>query len=170
MITSTSSPKSLSARSQFAQNNGDIMNPGTAGTTYVYYKQIMALSMKGYRVISVDIPRVWNNQEWVQAFEKFLDVIDVHHIRLSDSIFDESQMVHMNHLLLILWTLLLHRLRPWGDLASRLTLISDVASVGPLLLSDSLITIMDGMDLAMLAKGELKEGVLIQISWDIYVF
>nr|KAJ0222239.1 hypothetical protein LSAT_V11C200085850 [Lactuca sativa] len=30
-----------------------------------------------------------------------------------------------------------------GDLTSRLTLISDVASVGPLLLSDSLITIMD---------------------------
>lgn len=39
-------------------------------------------------MISVDIPRVWNNQEWVQAFEKFLDVIDVHHVRLSDSIFD----------------------------------------------------------------------------------
>nr|KAJ0193126.1 hypothetical protein LSAT_V11C800438450 [Lactuca sativa] len=35
------------------------------------------------------------------------------------------------------------KLRPWGDLASRLTLISDVASVGPLRLSDSLITIMD---------------------------
>ncbi|CAI9279794.1 unnamed protein product [Lactuca saligna] len=67
----------------FAQNNGDIMNPGTARTTNVYYKQIMALSMKGYRVISVDIPRVWNNQEWVQAFEKFLDVIDVHHYVLT---------------------------------------------------------------------------------------
>nr|KAJ0191522.1 hypothetical protein LSAT_V11C800424000 [Lactuca sativa] len=48
------------------------MNPGIAGTTDVYYKQIMALSMKDYRVISVDIPRVWNNQEWVQAFEKHL--------------------------------------------------------------------------------------------------
>ncbi|GKF27631.1 maspardin, partial [Tanacetum coccineum] len=53
--------------------------PGTAGTADVYYKQIMALSMKGYRVISIDIPRVWNSQDWVQAFEKFLDVIDVHH-------------------------------------------------------------------------------------------
>ncbi|KAH9777449.1 Maspardin [Citrus sinensis] len=56
--------------------------PGTAGTAEVYYKQIMALSMKGYRVISVDIPRVWNHHEWIQAFEKFLDAIDVHHIHL----------------------------------------------------------------------------------------
>ncbi|KAK9048934.1 hypothetical protein SSX86_032099, partial [Deinandra increscens subsp. villosa] len=56
--------------------------PGTAGTADVYYKQIMALSIKGYRVISVDIPCVWNSLEWVQAFEKFLDVIDVHHIHL----------------------------------------------------------------------------------------
>ncbi|KAL7590313.1 hypothetical protein Lser_V15G38892 [Lactuca serriola] len=38
------------------------MNPGIARTTDVYYKQIMALSMKDYQVISVDIPRVWNNQ------------------------------------------------------------------------------------------------------------
>ncbi|KAH7549554.1 hypothetical protein JRO89_XS13G0049300 [Xanthoceras sorbifolium] len=53
--------------------------PGTAGTAEVYYKQIMSLSMKGYRVIAVDIPRVWNHQEWIQAFEKFLDAIDVHH-------------------------------------------------------------------------------------------
>lgn len=28
--------------------------PGIAGTADVYYKQIMSLSMKGYRVISVD--------------------------------------------------------------------------------------------------------------------
>ncbi|XP_058009572.1 uncharacterized protein LOC110672917 isoform X2 [Hevea brasiliensis] len=56
--------------------------PGVAGTADVYYKQIMSLSMKGYRVISVDIPRVWNRHEWIQAFEKFLDVIDVHHIHI----------------------------------------------------------------------------------------
>jgi len=36
--------------------------------------------VQGYRVISVDIPRVWNNTEWIQAFEKFLDAIDVHHV------------------------------------------------------------------------------------------
>ncbi|GMP95993.1 hypothetical protein CsSME_00044833 [Camellia sinensis var. sinensis] len=56
--------------------------PGTAGTADVYYKQIMSLSMKGYRVISVDIPRVWSHHEWIQAFEKFLDAIDIHHVHL----------------------------------------------------------------------------------------
>ncbi|XP_057472927.1 uncharacterized protein LOC130761433 isoform X2 [Actinidia eriantha] len=50
------------------------------GTADVLYEQIMALSSKGYRVISVDIPRVWNHHEWIQAFEKFLDAIDVHHV------------------------------------------------------------------------------------------
>lgn len=38
------------------------------------------LPSQGYRVISVDIPRAWNNHEWIQAFEKFLDAIDVHHV------------------------------------------------------------------------------------------
>ncbi|CAA6673592.1 unnamed protein product [Spirodela intermedia] len=56
--------------------------PGIAGTADVYYKQIMSLSMKGYRVVSVDIPRVWNHHEWIQAFEKFLDAINVHHVHL----------------------------------------------------------------------------------------
>lgn len=31
-------------------------------------------------MISVDIPCVWNHHEWIQAFEKFLDAIDVHHV------------------------------------------------------------------------------------------
>lgn len=39
-------------------------------------------------MISVDIPRVWNHHEWIQAFEKFLDAIDVHHVStpFSDSV------------------------------------------------------------------------------------
>ncbi|CAN1834198.1 spg21 [Linum perenne] len=92
--------------------------PGIAGTADVYYKQIMALSMKGYRVISVDIPRVWNHMEWIQAFEKFLDVIDVRHVETLSK----------------------------DDLASRLTLNVDAQAVGSLLLSDQFITIMDTND------------------------
>ncbi|CAN6438633.1 unnamed protein product [Victoria cruziana] len=56
--------------------------PGTAGTADVYYKQIMSLSSKGYRVISVDIPCVWSQQEWIHSFEKFLDAVDIHHVHL----------------------------------------------------------------------------------------
>lgn len=40
----------------------------------------MIQTFQGYRVISVDIPCVWSHHEWIQAFEKFLDAIDVHHV------------------------------------------------------------------------------------------
>ncbi|KAK3224814.1 hypothetical protein Dsin_004676 [Dipteronia sinensis] len=176
--------------------------PGTAGTAEVYYKQIMSLSMKGYRVISIDIPRVWNHQEWIQAFEKFLDAIDVHHIHLYGTslggflaqLFAQHRPRRVRSLVLsntfldtrsfaaampwapiVSWTpsFLLKRYVLTGihdgphepfiadsvdfvvsqvetlsreDLASRLTLTADTASVGSLLLSDSNITIMDTND------------------------
>ncbi|KAL6501604.1 hypothetical protein OROGR_026737 [Orobanche gracilis] len=200
--------------------------PGTAGTADVFYKQIMSLAIKGYRVISVDIPRVWDHHEWIQAFEKFLDALDVHH----DSFVDRSKIlagvccpppsvVVLLELAIHLYGTSLggflaqlfaqHRPRrvrslvlsntflettsfstamPWApivgwtpsfllkrhvltgihdgphepfvadsvdfvvaqvetlsrdDLASRLSLTADASSVGPLMLSDSLITIMD---------------------------
>eukprot|EP00249_Psilotum_nudum_P016234 c25736_g1_i2 orf=226-1389(+) len=55
---------------------------GTAGTADVFYKQILSLSMKGYRVIAADAPPVWSHQEWARSFEKFLDIIDIHHIHI----------------------------------------------------------------------------------------
>ncbi|KAJ4846535.1 hypothetical protein Tsubulata_013535 [Turnera subulata] len=176
--------------------------PGIAGTADVYYKQIMSLSMKGYRVISVDIPRVWNHQEWIQAFEKFLDVIDVHHVHLYGTslggflaqLFAQHRPRRVRSLVLsntFLDTRSFAAAMPWApvvgwtpsfllkryvltgirdgphepfiadsvdfvvsqvetisreDLASRLTLNVDAASVGSLLLSDSSITIMDTND------------------------
>ncbi|XP_051190108.1 uncharacterized protein [Lolium perenne] len=56
--------------------------PGIAGTADVYYKQIMSLSMKGYRVISIDVPQVWNHHEWIHSFEKFLDSMNIHHVHI----------------------------------------------------------------------------------------
>ncbi|KAI5064026.1 hypothetical protein GOP47_0020696 [Adiantum capillus-veneris] len=56
--------------------------PGTAGTAEVFYKQILTLSSKGYRVIAADAPPVWSHQEWVNSFEKFLDTIGVHHVHI----------------------------------------------------------------------------------------
>ncbi|KAG0594894.1 hypothetical protein M758_UG120100 [Ceratodon purpureus] len=55
---------------------------GTAGTADVFYKQILTLCLKGYRVIAADAPPVWSHQEWVSSFEKFLDAIGVHHVHL----------------------------------------------------------------------------------------
>ncbi|KAM7256378.1 hypothetical protein ACFE04_012119 [Oxalis oulophora] len=186
--------------------------PGTAGTADVFYKQIMALSIKGYRVISVDIPRVWNLYEWIQAFEKFLDVIDVHHIHLYGTalggllaqLFAQHRPRRVRSLVLsntfmdthsfaaampwsplVSWTpsFLLKRYVLIGirdgphepfiadsvdfvvsqvetlsreDLAARLTLTVDVATVGPLLLSDSFITIMDTNDYCAIPQ-QLKD-------------
>ncbi|XP_022970208.1 maspardin-like isoform X1 [Cucurbita maxima] len=176
--------------------------PGIAGTADVYYKQIMFLSMKGYRIISVDIPRVWNHQEWIQAFEKFLDAIDVHRIHLYGTslggflaqLFAQHRPRRVKSLILsnsFIETKSFSAAMPWApivswapsfllkryvltgirdgphepfiadsvdfvvsqvemlsreDLASRLTLTVDDASIGPLLLPDSSITIMDTND------------------------
>ncbi|XP_038679780.1 maspardin-like isoform X1 [Tripterygium wilfordii] len=186
--------------------------PAIAGTAEVYYKQIMSLSMKGYRVISIDIPRVWNHHEWVEAFEKFLDAIDVHHIHLYGTslggflaqLFAQHRPRRVKSLILsntfldtrsfaaampwapvVSWTpsFLLKRYVLTGirdgphepfiadsvdfvvsqvetlsreDLASRLTLTVDVATVGSLLLSDSFITVMDTNDYCATPQ-ELKD-------------
>jgi hypothetical protein len=37
---------------------------------------------QGYRVIAADAPPVWTHQEWVSSFEKFLDALGVHHVRI----------------------------------------------------------------------------------------
>ncbi|XP_022759169.1 maspardin-like [Durio zibethinus] len=186
--------------------------PGTAGTADVFYKQIMSLSMKGYRVISVDIPRVWNHQEWIQSFEKFLDAVDVHHIHLYGTalggflaqLFAQHRPRRVKSLILsntFLETRSFAAAMPWApivgwtpsfllkryiltgirdgphepfiadsvdfvvsqvetlsrdDLASRLTLTVDTASVEPLLLSDSFITIMDTNDYSAIPQ-QLKD-------------
>eukprot|EP00252_Welwitschia_mirabilis_P012793 TRINITY_DN28300_c0_g1_i1.p1 TRINITY_DN28300_c0_g1~~TRINITY_DN28300_c0_g1_i1.p1 ORF type:complete len:388 (-),score=55.37 TRINITY_DN28300_c0_g1_i1:153-1316(-) len=55
---------------------------GVAGTADVFYKQIMFLATRGYRVIAADAPPTWSHQEWLISFEKFLDSIDIHHVHL----------------------------------------------------------------------------------------
>ncbi|KAG6399241.1 hypothetical protein SASPL_140717 [Salvia splendens] len=172
-------------------------------------------NLKGYRVISVDIPRVWNNQEWIQAFEKFLDVIDVHHIHLYGTslggflaqLFAQHRPRRVKSLVLsntFLETSNFSAAMPWApivgwapsfllkryvltgirdgphepfiadsvdfvvaqvetlskdDLASRLSLTVDSASVGPLRLSDTFITIMDTNDFCAVPQ-ELKDQVI----------
>ncbi|KAL6550238.1 hypothetical protein OROMI_020726 [Orobanche minor] len=186
--------------------------PGTAGTADVYYKQIMSLAIKGYRVISIDIPRVWDHHEWIQAFEKFLDALDVHHIHLYGTslggflaqLFAQHRPRRVRSLVLsntFLETASFSAAMPWApivgwtpsfllkryvltgihdgphepfiadsvdfvvaqvetlsrdDLASRLSLTADASSIGPLMLSDSLITIMDTNDFCAIPQ-QLKD-------------
>ncbi|XP_047327535.1 maspardin-like [Impatiens glandulifera] len=191
--------------------------PGIAGTADVFYKQIMSLSMKGYRVISVDIPRVWNHKEWMQAFEKFLDTIDVHHVHLYGTslggflaqLFAQYRPRRVKSLILSNSFLETHKFSaamPWApivgwtpsfllkryvlmgissgpsepfiadsvdfvvaqieslhkdDLASRLHLAADTATVGSLSLSDSFITIMDTNDHCATPQ-QLKDAMIEQ--------
>ncbi|XP_065018963.1 uncharacterized protein LOC135584363 isoform X1 [Musa acuminata AAA Group] len=188
--------------------------PGIAGTTDVYYKQIMSLSMKGYRVISVDVPHVWSHHEWAYAFEKFLDTLSIYHVHLYGTslggflalVFAQHRPRRVKSLVLSNAFLETHKFAasmPWSsvvnwtpsfllkryilsgirdgphepfiadsvdfvvaqvetltreDLSSRLKLNVNVASVGPLLLSDSFITIMDTNDYCAIPQ-QLKDQV-----------
>ncbi|KAF0929933.1 hypothetical protein E2562_026933, partial [Oryza meyeriana var. granulata] len=188
--------------------------PGIAGTADVYYKQIMALSMKGYRVISIDVPQVWNHHEWIHSFEKFLDSMNIHHVHIYGTslggflaqIFAQHRPRRVKSLVLSNTFLETHEFAaatPWSpvvnwtpsfllkrylltgirdgphepfiadsidfvvgqvetlsrdDLSSRLMLNANVASVGSLMLPDSLITIMDTNDYSAVPQ-QLKDQV-----------
>lgn len=47
--------------------------PPISGTADVFFKQIMALTARGYRVISLEYPVYWTMREWVAGFRKLLD-------------------------------------------------------------------------------------------------
>lgn len=189
---------------------------GTAGTADVFYKQILFLSMKGYRVIAADAPPVWSHQEWVNSFESFLDAMEIHHVHLYGTslggflaqLFTQYRPRRVKSLVLsntFLETRPFADAMPWSSLinwtpcfmlkryvytgiqdgphepfiadsvdfvvsqietlsrsvlASRLTLNTEIASVGRLLLPDSAITIMDTNDycaIPQLLKDQLGE-------------
>jgi len=186
--------------------------PGIAGTADVYYKQIMSLCMKGYRVISIDVPQAWNHHEWIHSFEKFLDSMNIHHVHIYGTslggflaqIFAQHRPRRVKSLILSNTFLETHKFAaamPWSpvvnwtpsfllkrylltgirdgphepfiadsvdfvvgqvetlsrdDLSSRLMLNVNVASVGSLMLPDSLITIMDTNDYSAVPQ-QLKD-------------
>lgn len=186
--------------------------PGIAGTADVYYKQIMSLCMKGYRVMSIDVPQVWNHHEWIHSFEKFLDSMSIHHVHIYGTsiggflaqIFAQHRPRRVKSLVLSNTFLETHKFAaamPWSpvvnwtpsfllkrylltgirdgphepfigdsvdfvvgqvetlsrdDLSSRLMLNVTVASVGSLMLPDSLITIMDTNDYSSVPQ-QLKD-------------
>lgn len=47
--------------------------PPASGTADVFFKQLVALSSVGYRVMSIEYPVYWSYQEWVEGFRKLLD-------------------------------------------------------------------------------------------------
>ncbi|KFM78863.1 Maspardin, partial [Stegodyphus mimosarum] len=56
--------------------------PPVSGTADVFFHQVMALSAKGYRVISVQYPVYWTMKEWVTGFSKLLDHLNLDKVHL----------------------------------------------------------------------------------------
>ena len=54
-----------------------ILLHGSSGTPAVYYQQLLALSSRGYRVISASWPPYWTVKEWVDGFLAFLDAMHI---------------------------------------------------------------------------------------------
>ncbi|EFA06956.1 maspardin [Tribolium castaneum] len=51
--------------------------PPVSGTADIFFKQALALSAKGIRVISAEAPVYWNVKEWCEGFRKLLDYLEV---------------------------------------------------------------------------------------------
>lgn len=51
--------------------------PPVSGTADVFFKQALALSAKGVRVIAAEAPVYWNVHEWCEGFKKLLDYLEL---------------------------------------------------------------------------------------------
>uniref|UniRef100_A0A6P7FXT9 Maspardin n=1 Tax=Diabrotica virgifera virgifera TaxID=50390 RepID=A0A6P7FXT9_DIAVI len=56
--------------------------PPVSGTADIFFKQALALSAKGIRVISAESPVYWNVIEWCEGFKKLLDYLDVDRVHI----------------------------------------------------------------------------------------
>jgi len=55
---------------------------GASGTAEVFYKQMMSLCPKGYRLVAVQYPAYSTHENWVKAFDKFIDSLKVPKVHL----------------------------------------------------------------------------------------
>ncbi|XP_076046460.1 maspardin-like isoform X1 [Oratosquilla oratoria] len=56
--------------------------PPVSGTADIYYKQILPLTAKGYRVIAVDYPTFWSVGKWCESFRRLLDRMEIDHVHI----------------------------------------------------------------------------------------
>eukprot|EP00744_Colponema_vietnamica_P024418 GILI01035628.1.p1 GENE.GILI01035628.1~~GILI01035628.1.p1 ORF type:complete len:333 (-),score=20.81 GILI01035628.1:179-1117(-) len=55
---------------------------GTSGTADIFYKQLLSLGSKGYRVISAQYPPYWSHDQWVKGFDRFLDHLKLRQVHV----------------------------------------------------------------------------------------
>lgn len=56
--------------------------PPVSGTADIFFRQILSLSAKGYRIISAESPVYWNIKEWCDGFRKLLDYMELDKVHL----------------------------------------------------------------------------------------
>ena len=56
--------------------------PPVSGTADIFFKQIMGLGAKGFRVLSISYPVYWNVNEWCEGFRKLLDFLQLDKVHL----------------------------------------------------------------------------------------
>ncbi|XP_069136671.1 uncharacterized protein [Argopecten irradians] len=59
--------------------------PPASGTADVYFRQVLALSAHGYRVITVEYPVYWTMKEFCDGFRKLLDHLQLDRVHLFGS-------------------------------------------------------------------------------------
>ncbi|KAJ8930460.1 hypothetical protein NQ314_016742 [Rhamnusium bicolor] len=59
--------------------------PSVSGTADIFFKQALALSAKGIRVISAEAPVYWNVREWCEGFKKLVDYLDLDKVHIFGS-------------------------------------------------------------------------------------
>jgi len=59
-----------------------ILLHGASGTAEVFYMQMMSLCPKGYRLVAVQYPAYSTHENWVKAFDKFVDALKVAKVHL----------------------------------------------------------------------------------------
>lgn len=56
--------------------------PPVSGTADTFFQQVLGLSAKGYRVISLSYPVYWTINEWCEGFRKLLDFLQLDQVHL----------------------------------------------------------------------------------------
>ena len=56
--------------------------PPIAGTADVFFKQCLALSVRGYRVLAAEWPAYYSMKEWCKGFKDLLDHLNLERVHL----------------------------------------------------------------------------------------
>ncbi|CAH0389644.1 unnamed protein product [Bemisia tabaci] len=59
-----------------------IFLPPVSGTADVYFKQLLSLGAKGYRVISAEHPVYWSVREWCEGFRRLIDYMGFYKVHI----------------------------------------------------------------------------------------